>query len=159
MTEPGNLSCLNFRCDPFPPETWRQPAAFRSWMSSRILRGISRPNKLTPDPAIWPRRWPGHLSQLRRRVDELPRYRDQSGSGRLRPEPRLRVAKSWLSDAPNPLVLVLAPDKMRCNGNWCMTFELPNGKRMAEEGFWSAVEVKDGDTWKHQLLTFNVIPK
>src|SRR3984893_298389 len=99
MTEPGILSCLNFRCDPFPPETWRQPAAFRSWMSSRILRGISRPNKLTPDLAIWPRRWPRHLSQLRRRVDELPRYRDQSGSGRLRPEPRLRVAKSWLSDA------------------------------------------------------------
>jgi hypothetical protein len=51
------------------------------------------------------------------------------------------------------------PIKMCCNGNWSMTFELPNGKRMAEEGFWSAVEVKDGDTWKHQLLTFNLIPK
>ena len=70
----------------------------------------------------------------------------------------VHVIEHWVQADPTA-VLVLAPDKMWCNGNWCMTFELPNGKRMAEEGFWSAVEVKDGDTWKHQLLTFNVIPK
>ena len=70
----------------------------------------------------------------------------------------VHVIEHWVQADPTT-VLVLAPDKMWCNGNWCMTFELPNGKRMAEEGFWSAVEVKDGDTWKHQLLTFNVIPK
>jgi uncharacterized protein (TIGR02246 family) len=70
----------------------------------------------------------------------------------------VHVIEHWFHADP-ATVLVLAPDKMWCNGNWCMTFELPNGKRMAEEGFWSAVEVKDGDTWKHQLLTFNVIPR
>jgi uncharacterized protein (TIGR02246 family) len=70
----------------------------------------------------------------------------------------VHVIEHWV-DADPTTVLVLAPDKMWCNGNWCMTFELPNGKRMAEEGFWSAVEVKEGDTWKHQLLTLNVIPR
>jgi uncharacterized protein (TIGR02246 family) len=70
----------------------------------------------------------------------------------------VHVIEHWVHADPTT-VLVLTPDKMWCNGNWCMTFELPNGKRMAEEGFWSAMEVKDGDTWKHQLLTFNVIPK
>ena len=70
----------------------------------------------------------------------------------------VHVIEHWVQADPTT-VLVLAPHKMWCNGNWCMTFELPNGTRMAEEGFWSAVEVKDGDTWKHQLLTFNVIPK
>ena len=70
----------------------------------------------------------------------------------------VHVIEHWVQADPTT-VLVLAPDKMWYNGNWCMTFELPNGKRMAEEGFWSALEVKDGDTWKHQLLTFNVIPK
>jgi uncharacterized protein (TIGR02246 family) len=69
----------------------------------------------------------------------------------------VHVIEHWLQADPTT-VLVLAPDKMSCNGNWCMTFELPNGQRMAKEGFWSAVEVKDGDTWKHQLLTLNVIP-
>ena len=69
----------------------------------------------------------------------------------------VHVIEHWVQADPTT-VLVLAPDKMWCNGNWCMTFELPNGQRMAEEGFWSAVEVKDGDSWKHQLLTLNVIP-
>jgi len=70
----------------------------------------------------------------------------------------VHVIEHWVHADPTT-VLVLAPDKIWCNGNWCMTFELPNGKRMADEGFWSAMEVKDGDSWKHQLLTFNVIPK
>ena len=68
------------------------------------------------------------------------------------------VIQHWVHADPTT-VLVLAPDKMWCNGDWSTTLELPNGKRMVEEGFWSAVEVKDGDTWKHQLATFNVIPK
>jgi len=70
----------------------------------------------------------------------------------------VHVIEHWVQADPTT-VLVLAPDKLSCNGSWCMTFESPSGKRMAEEGFWSAVEVKDGDTWKHQLLTLNVIPK
>ena len=53
---------------------------------------------------------------------------------------------------------VIGPDKVWRNGEWCTTVQLPNGKEAAQEGFWSAVEIRDGDTWKHLLLTVNLTP-
>jgi uncharacterized protein (TIGR02246 family) len=63
----------------------------------------------------------------------------------------------WASVDPASLQ-VLGPDKVWRNGEWCTTVQLPNGKSAPQEGFWSAVEVREGDTWKHLLLTVNLIP-
>ena len=53
---------------------------------------------------------------------------------------------------------VIGPDKVWRNGEWCTTVQLPNGKQAAQAGFWSAVEIRDGETWKHLLLTVNLTP-
>jgi uncharacterized protein (TIGR02246 family) len=70
---------------------------------------------------------------------------------------QVHVSDHWASVDPNSLQ-VLGPDKVWRNGEWCTTIQLPNGKSAAQEGFWSAVEVRDGDTWKHLLLTVNLTP-
>src|ERR1700730_17613198 len=56
-------------------------------------------------------------------------------------------------------VKFIGPDKVWRNAEWCNTLTLPDGKTKCVEGFWSAVEVRDGDSWKHQMLTVNLIPR
>jgi uncharacterized protein (TIGR02246 family) len=69
----------------------------------------------------------------------------------------VHVSDHWAS-VDTASLQVLGPDKVLRNGEWCTTVQLPNGKTAAQEGFWSAVEVREGDTWKHLLLTVNLIP-
>jgi len=68
------------------------------------------------------------------------------------------ITEHWAQVDTNSLRFV-GPDRVWRNGEWCTTVELPNGTRAAQEGFWSAVEVREGDAWKHLLLTVNVTPK
>jgi uncharacterized protein (TIGR02246 family) len=68
------------------------------------------------------------------------------------------ITEHWAQVDTNSLRFV-GPDRVWRNGEWCTTVELPNGTRAAQEGFWSAVEVREGDAWKHLLLTVNLTPK
>jgi ketosteroid isomerase-like protein len=46
------------------------------------------------------------------------------------------------------------------NGDFSETETLQgqNGGPMQVKGYWSAVEVREGDAWKHRMCTFNVTP-
>jgi hypothetical protein len=43
-------------------------------------------------------------------------------------------------------------------GQWSFTVQGKNADPIKLEGYWSAINVRDGDTWKIQMLTFNVTP-
>ena len=49
-------------------------------------------------------------------------------------------------------------DKAWSNGEWSTTVQAQNGKPFQEKGYWSAILVRDGDTWKTQLETWNITP-
>jgi uncharacterized protein (TIGR02246 family) len=70
----------------------------------------------------------------------------------------IHVDNHW-SQVDADSVKFVGPDKVWRNGEWCNTLTLPDGKTKCVEGFWSAVEVRDGDNWKHQMLTVNLIPR
>jgi uncharacterized protein (TIGR02246 family) len=69
----------------------------------------------------------------------------------------VHVSDHWAS-VDSASFQAVGPDKVWRNGEWCTTVQLPDGKSAAQEGFWSAVEVREGDTWKHLLLTVNLTP-
>jgi uncharacterized protein (TIGR02246 family) len=46
----------------------------------------------------------------------------------------VHVIEHWVQADPTA-VLVLAPDKMSCNGNWCMTFEIARWQAGGGGGF------------------------
>jgi uncharacterized protein (TIGR02246 family) len=70
----------------------------------------------------------------------------------------VHVDNHWAQVDANSVKFV-GPDKVWRNGEWCNSVQLPNGDKKTVEGFWSAVEVRDGDTWKHQMLTVNLVPR
>jgi len=70
---------------------------------------------------------------------------------------QVHISDHW-SQVDSSSLQVIGPDKVWRNGEWCTTVQLPNGNRATQEGFWSAVEVREGDAWKHLLLTVNLIP-
>jgi uncharacterized protein (TIGR02246 family) len=43
-------------------------------------------------------------------------------------------------------------------GEWGFTVQGKTGDPLNLKGFWSAINVRDGDTWKIRMLTFNVTP-
>jgi uncharacterized protein (TIGR02246 family) len=49
-------------------------------------------------------------------------------------------------------------DAVWSNGEWRETIQDPNGGLIESKGYWSAIDVREGDTWKIRLDTFNVTP-
>jgi ketosteroid isomerase-like protein len=66
--------------------------------------------------------------------------------------------KNYIHKAdPDSLRLIgTAGDAVWVNGEWRVTSQDPNGGLKEEKGYWSAVHVREGDTWKIRLDTFNV---
>jgi uncharacterized protein (TIGR02246 family) len=60
---------------------------------------------------------------------------------------------------PDSLRLIgTAGDAVWANGEWSETIQDPNGRPIELKGYWSSVHVREGDTWKIRLDTYNVTP-
>lgn len=60
---------------------------------------------------------------------------------------------------PDSLRLIgTAGDAVSLTGKWRETIQDPNGRLTEAKGYWSAIDVREGDTWKIRLDTFNVTP-
>ena len=44
------------------------------------------------------------------------------------------------------------------NGEWSLTFQGKSGGPIQAKGYWSAIDTREGDTWKIRMLTWNVPP-
>jgi len=44
------------------------------------------------------------------------------------------------------------------NGEWSLTFQGKSGGPIQAKGYWSAIDTREGDTWKIRMLTWNVTP-
>jgi ketosteroid isomerase-like protein len=61
-------------------------------------------------------------------------------------------------DQGSPHMIGTAGNEVWRTGEWSSTLQGKNGDPIQLKGFWGAVNVRDGDTWKIQMLTFNVTP-
>ena len=61
-------------------------------------------------------------------------------------------------DRNAPHMIGTAGNEVWRTGEWSSTVQGKSGDPMKLEGYWSAINVRDGDTWKIQMLTFNVTP-
>ena len=43
-------------------------------------------------------------------------------------------------------------------GNGVLLFKGKSGDPLQLKGYWGAINVREGDTWKIRMLTFNVTP-
>jgi ketosteroid isomerase-like protein len=44
------------------------------------------------------------------------------------------------------------------NGEWSQTLQGQNGDLIKVKGYWSAIDVREGDDWKIRMLTWNMTP-
>ena len=61
-------------------------------------------------------------------------------------------------DQDSPHMIGTAGDQVWRTGEWSFTVQGKSGDPIKLKGFWSAINVRKGDTWKIQMLTFNVSP-
>ena len=61
-------------------------------------------------------------------------------------------------DQDSPHMIGTAGDQVWRTGEWSFTAQGKSGDPIKLKGFWSAINVRKGDTWKIQMLTFNVSP-
>jgi uncharacterized protein (TIGR02246 family) len=61
-------------------------------------------------------------------------------------------------DQGSPHMIGTAGNEVWRTGEWGFTVQGKSGDPMKLEGYWSAINVRDSDTWKIQMLTFNVTP-
>jgi ketosteroid isomerase-like protein len=60
---------------------------------------------------------------------------------------------------PDSLRLIgTAGDAVWANGEWSETIQDSNGGPIEVKGYWSNIYVREGDTWKIRLDTYNVTP-
>ena len=61
-------------------------------------------------------------------------------------------------DQGSPHMIGTAGDEVWRTGEWSFTVQGKSGDPIKLKGYWSAINVREGDTWKIQMLTFNVTP-
>jgi hypothetical protein len=61
------------------------------------------------------------------------------------------------ADPDSPHVGVTA-NEMWATGEWINTVKGANFGPVDQKGYWAALYVREGDTWKKQLLIWNVTP-
>jgi ketosteroid isomerase-like protein len=69
------------------------------------------------------------------------------------------VSQHFNRDDPgSPHMIGSAGDTVWRTGQWGFTLQGKDGNPVAIRGFWSAINVREGDTWKIRMLTSNVTP-
>ena len=61
-------------------------------------------------------------------------------------------------DQGSPHMIGTAGDEVWRTGEWSFTVQGKSGDPIKLKGYWSAINVREGDAWKIQMLTFNVTP-
>jgi uncharacterized protein (TIGR02246 family) len=59
---------------------------------------------------------------------------------------------------PNSLRLIGAADNIASNGDWSEIAQGPTGEPIRIKGYWSAIDIREGDGWKIRMLTWNMTP-
>ena len=49
-------------------------------------------------------------------------------------------------------------DKLWCNGEFSQTIQVNGGDPIQQKGYYSAIDSREGDTWKWRMLTWNTTP-
>jgi len=61
-------------------------------------------------------------------------------------------------DQYSPRVIGTAGNEIWATGAWSATVKGQNFGPAEQKGYWSIISVREGDTWKARLLTWNVTP-
>jgi ketosteroid isomerase-like protein len=61
-------------------------------------------------------------------------------------------------DQGSPHMIGTAGNEVWRTGEWSFTLQGKSGGPLQLKGYWGAVNVREGDTWKIRMLTFNVSP-
>ena len=61
-------------------------------------------------------------------------------------------------DPYSPHIIGTASNEVWRNAEWSETLQGQSGGPIQLKGYWSAIEVREGDDWKHRMLTVNVTP-
>jgi hypothetical protein len=43
-------------------------------------------------------------------------------------------------------------------GEWSQTIQGQNGDPIQLKGYWSTIDVREGDAWKTRMMTYNITP-
>jgi len=62
------------------------------------------------------------------------------------------------ADQYSPHLIGTTGNEVWRTGEWSFTVQGKSGDPIKLKGYWSAINVREGDTWKIQMLTFNVSP-
>jgi ketosteroid isomerase-like protein len=61
-------------------------------------------------------------------------------------------------DQGSPHMIGTAGNEVWRTGEWSSTLQGKSGGPIQLKGYWGAINVREGDTWKIRMLTFNVTP-
>ena len=61
-------------------------------------------------------------------------------------------------DQYSPHIIGTAGNEVWSNGEWSLTFQGKNPGPIQLKGYWSSISVREGDTWKDRMLTYNITP-
>jgi ketosteroid isomerase-like protein len=62
-------------------------------------------------------------------------------------------------DEGSPHMIGTAGNEVWRTGEWSFTLQGESGGPIQLKGYWGAINVREGDTWKIRMLTFNVTPQ
>jgi ketosteroid isomerase-like protein len=46
-----------------------------------------------------------------------------------------------------------------CNGEWSLTYQVKGSDPVQQKGYYSAIDSREGDTWKLRTVTWNITPE
>ena len=61
-------------------------------------------------------------------------------------------------DQYSPHIIGTAGDTAWSNGEWSLTLQGKTGDPIQLKGYWSSVDVREGDAWKDRMQTWNITP-
>jgi ketosteroid isomerase-like protein len=61
-------------------------------------------------------------------------------------------------DHYSPHIMGTAGNEIWENGDWSLTYQVNGGGPVQLEGYWSAIRVREGDSWKTRMEMSNVAP-
>ena len=61
-------------------------------------------------------------------------------------------------DQYSPHIIGTAGNEVWKNGEWSLTLQGHDFGPIQLKGYWSSISVREGDTWKERMLTFNAFP-
>jgi ketosteroid isomerase-like protein len=133
----------------------------------------------TPDPQLRQ-----ELEALRRKYDEAANNNDAAAIAALYTEDAVFVTdtgplygrqavekfyadvlqqwhiKNYIStyDQDSPYIIGTAGNETWANGAWGYTAQPESGDPFQLKGYWSSIDVREGDDWKFRMLTWNITP-